>query len=123
MEERRRNKRVPVHVELCICDLFKQDTTGIHDLDSPIQVIDISRHGIGFISECVLPVGYYFNAKLDLYDDHTPSAFTFVKIVRCESVGTHRYQYGCEFSQPTEDVYVILDACSGSFQQLNSACI
>ncbi len=123
MEEKRRSKRFPVHIELCICDLFKQDTTGIHDLDSPIEVIDISRHGIGFISQCILPVGYYFNAKLDLYDESTPSVFTVVKIVRCESHDRHHYRYGCEFAKPAEDIYAVLEMCSNSVERLSRACI
>lgn len=123
MEERRRSKRIPVHIDLCICDLFKQDTTGIHDLDSPIEVFDISRHGIGFISECILPVGYYFNAKVDLYDEQIPTAFTVVKIVRCEAVDNRHYRYGCEFAKPAENIYTILDLCSTSYQKLGKACI
>lgn len=123
MEEKRRSKRFPVHIQLCISDLFKQDTTGIHDLDSPIEVIDISRDGIGFISKCILPVGYYFNAKLDLYDSTSPAVFTVVKIVRCESYDMYHYHYGCEFTHPAEDVYALLEMCSDSMEQRRRACI
>ena len=116
MDDRRKSTRLPVHIELCLCDLFKQDTTGIHDLDTPIEVIDISSHGIGFISECILPVGYFFNAKLDLYDSDTPAVFTVVKLIRSESYDMTHYRYGCEFTQPADDVSQLIHQCTARMQ-------
>jgi hypothetical protein len=64
--ENRRSKRLDVDLSLNISNLFKQDNVFIKNIDSPIHVENISKHGIGFNSKAVLPEGYYFNAKIRL---------------------------------------------------------
>lgn len=112
MVEKRRSLRIPVEISLSISDLFKQDLSGIHDLNSPIEVVDISRHGIGFITECILPVDYYFNAKLDVEDKDIDSVFTIVHIVRFEIVEKDLYRYGCEFSNMPDNLNTIVERYS-----------
>ena len=101
MQEKRRSKRLSAHIKLSISDLFKQNNNGIHGLEAPIEVTDISRHGVAFMSECVLPLDYYFNASVTLNQD-TPPLFTVVKIVRCEVLDKEHYLYGCEFTHLAE---------------------
>lgn len=38
-------------------------------IDSPIEVKDVSRSGIGFITKSILPMNYYFNAALTFDDE------------------------------------------------------
>ena len=47
MIEKRKNQRIPITLHLSISDLYKDDpvVSGIHDLDSPIQLVDISKDG------------------------------------------------------------------------------
>lgn len=97
MIEKRRSHRMPVQLHLSISDIYTQDHSGIHNLESPIEVINISSHGIGLISECILPLGYYFNADLTLGDERT-EIHTVVKILRAEVVKENQYLYGCEFT-------------------------
>ena len=66
MTEKRRSKRIEVNMTLKISDLFKQDTVKIENIDAPIKVTNLSKTGIGFETDAVLPVGYYFNTKLEL---------------------------------------------------------
>lgn len=96
MKEKRRDKRLELGMKLSISDLYKEDTNSITDISSPIEVTDISAKGIGFISECVLPIGYYFIANLELARD-LPQIITDVRIVRSSALDMERYQYGCEF--------------------------
>lgn len=102
MIEKRRSKRAPIHLTLSICDLYKQDTSGIHQLDAPIAVTDISEHGLGFTSECILPLQYYFNASMDYGDGEIFT--THLKIIRCNIIDRECYSYGCELINPKEDV-------------------
>lgn len=103
MEEKRRAKRLPLKLYLDVSALFKQDNVKISDMHAPIEVIDISKVGIGFITTGILPIGYYFNARLEL-DSPDPVLGTeasclncVVKIVRSQVYKENKYKYGCEF--------------------------
>ncbi len=95
MEERRKAKRMPVTLSLEISDLYKQDNVLVRDIYAPIKVIDISKTGIGFISESVLPLGYYFNANINL--DNTDTLHCVIQIIRSQPTEGKETIYGCEF--------------------------
>ncbi|MBO5303199.1 MAG: PilZ domain-containing protein [Lachnospiraceae bacterium] len=109
--EKRSCDRVPITVQLSISELYKKDKplSGVHDLNSPIQVVDISRAGFAFISECVLPVGYYFNANLGHESITQNEVLTVVKLVHCRAVDAEHYLYGCEFTTQPEDLTKLID--------------
>ena len=94
MEERRKSKRLPLKLELKISSLFKQEYELITDINESISVKDISKTGVGFISQHELPVGYYFDAKVQL----TPDKYFYavLKILRVDKVD-EGYSVGCEF--------------------------
>lgn len=94
--EKRRSKRQDIDLTLNISKLFKQDNISIQDIDSPIHVNNISRHGIGFTSIALLPIGYYFNAKIKLGNDDS-MLYTVVKIIRSTTEDDGSIYYGCEF--------------------------
>lgn len=95
MEEKRKSKRLPVDMKLEISNLFKQDNVMIKNIDAPIRVVNISKNGIGFESEAILPIGYYFNSKIELGDSQS-CLYTVVQIIRVEKREDKVY-YGCEF--------------------------
>ena len=95
MNEKRRSKRINVDMALNISNIFRQDNVMIENIDAPIQVTNISKRGIGFETQAVLPIGYYFNAKITLGNQES-SLFTVVQIVRSEDRDGCFY-YGCEF--------------------------
>ena len=95
--DKRRFKRINVDLKLNISNLFKQDNITISGVDAPIDVTDISKGGIGFITTATLPIGYYFNAKIKLGDDES-LLYTVVRIVRsCLSEDSTSTHYGAEF--------------------------
>lgn len=94
--ERRRAKRVPVDLRLEVSTLFKQDNVRISGVDSPIEVKDLSKGGIGFISKNVLPVGYYFNAAIQLGEKNN-TLYCVIKIIRSIKQADDSYAYGAEF--------------------------
>lgn len=103
MIEKRRSPRAPIHLTLSICDLYKQDVSGIHNLDTPIDLVDISVHGLGFTSECILPLNYYFNASFTAEPDLTFTAT--LRILRCDVLDADHYFYGGEFVDLEESAH------------------
>ncbi len=97
MDEKRRSKRLQVDLNLNISSLFKQDNIRVDNIDAPIEVINISKDGIGFKSKSILPVDYYFNAKIQLGSEDS-SLYCVVKIIRQEAeAGGGIFMYGAEF--------------------------
>lgn len=97
MDERRKAKRMPITLSLEILNLYKQDNVQVSNLHAPIEVVNISKSGIGFVSESVLPVGYYFNANLNL-GNSDDTLHCVVKIVRNQPLEEDKKTlYGCEF--------------------------
>ena len=95
--EKRKAERLPIDLILGVSELFKQDNEFIKNVNAPIEVLDISRGGIGFHSESELPVGYYFNARIQVTDDMHSAFYTVVKIIRKSYVDDKVHSYGCEF--------------------------
>lgn len=93
MIEMRKEKRWPVKLELEITSLFKQDNVKVENLNAPIEVFDVSKAGIGFRSKSVLPLGYYFNARLVLCGNDAINCV--VRIIRQQEDGEN-FIYGCE---------------------------
>ena len=93
MIEMRREKRWPVKLELEISTLFKQDHVKVENINAPIEVFDISKAGIGFKTKSVLPIGYYFNARLVLAEKNALNCV--VRIIR-QHKREDDYGYGCE---------------------------
>ncbi len=108
MEEKRQDKRVPIGIKLTVSNLYKEHTNTIMDLDLDVEVIDISSKGIGFISQCILPVGYYFIANIELAPQY-PQIITDVRIIRSSAIDKEHYRYGCEFVSISPSVGKMLD--------------
>lgn len=96
MEEKRRNKRIPISMQLEISTLFKQDNVKVGSVDAPIDVVNISRTGIAFKTESMLPIGYYFNSKIQIGDKDS-KFYCVVRIIRREKLDDSLSLYGCEF--------------------------
>jgi hypothetical protein len=94
MDERRRHRRLPINLEIEVNKLFRQDNEVIDDINAEIEVVDISKTGIGFVSEAVFPLDYYFNAKIDF--DVKKFFYCVIKIIRKVEVEGYLL-YGCEF--------------------------
>ena len=96
MQEKRKYQRLPIKLKLEVSNLFKQDGIKIENLDSEIEVFDISKAGIGFMSDRKLPVDYYFNATIE-FETTDEIILSVVKILHVIPIGESGYRYGCEF--------------------------
>lgn len=108
MDEKRRDKRIPMEMSLSISDLYKDGMDTIVDLESDIQITDISSKGIGFVSKCILPIGYYFIADIEI-STNLPQIITDVKIVRSSAIDKENYHYGAQFVSISPSVKKMLD--------------
>ncbi len=93
MVELRREKRWPAELKLEITTLFKQDNVKVENINAPIEIVDVSKAGIGFKTESLLPVDYYFNARLVFGEKDTLNCV--VRILRQQKL-EKGYLYGCE---------------------------
>ena len=96
MQEKRRSKRFPIQLELVVSKLFKQEVAETVEINEPIQVVDVSKLGIGFVTENDLPLNFYFNARLELGNPEN-SLYCVVQIVRKSQLENGIFSYGCEF--------------------------
>lgn len=116
MLEKRHSKRFPVDLKLEISSLFKQDNIKVDNIQAPIEVCDISRDGIGFESESVLPLGFYFNSKIQLGDPES-CLYSVVKIVRQEAIKDKLFLYGAEFIGMPSIMMYIFDEFEEKFKK------
>lgn len=94
MEERRKNRRLPIKLEIDIDKLFRQNNEIISDINESIDVINVSKTGIGFLCKDNLPLDYYFNAKIEF--DKKRFFYCVIKILHKEEY-EDSFLYGCEF--------------------------
>ncbi len=95
IKDRRRYKRLPIELHLEIDEVFKQDHIVIKNLNASVSVFDISRNGIGFISEASLPLGFYFRGRINLGDGDF--FYVVIQIVRAHISENNIKIYGAEF--------------------------
>ncbi|MDF2484486.1 MAG: PilZ protein [Herbinix sp.] len=94
-EDRRKYKRLPMELHLEVDEVFKQDHIVIKNLNASVSVFDISRSGIGFISDASLPLGYYFRGRINLGDGDF--FHVVLQIIRAHITENSYKVYGAEF--------------------------
>lgn len=114
MIEMRREKRWPAKLQLEISNLFKQDHVEVENINAPIEVVDVSKAGIGFTTASVLPLGYYFNARLVFADQDALNCV--VRIVRQQKM-EDGYLYGCEIVGTASIMDYVLNDYAASLEQ------
>lgn len=93
--ERRKYKRLPIELQLDVKKIYKQDYVVIENVEAEVVVFDISKSGIGFISNAKLPLDYYFDGKIRLGDDDF--FYAVIRIVRAHISEEDEKIYGAEF--------------------------
>ena len=94
MEEKRKSKRAPFNSRLSIESFYKSGEKETFKLNTDITIINISKTGIGFITEAELPLNHFFNSKIDIDSERT--IFCVLKTVRIQKLNKG-YQVGAEF--------------------------
>ncbi|WP_205839255.1 PilZ domain-containing protein [Velocimicrobium porci] len=93
--ERRKYRRLPLNLTLGVSKLYKQDYIELNDINVDLEVVDISKAGIGFRTQKELPVDYYFDGRIELVDNDF--FYAVVKIIRRQKLEDQNYIYGAKF--------------------------
>jgi len=110
LEEKRRFKRLPVDIKLTIESLYRQNHESLDELNESIIVTDISKSGLGFLTSADLPMGYYFNARIEIDDER--KFYGVMKIIRKAQEDDGSFHFGCEFVGMAD----ILTGCLDDYQ-------
>ncbi|WP_432401973.1 PilZ domain-containing protein [Wukongibacter sp. M2B1] len=94
MEDKRKSKRLPVNISLEIESLYQSGDKTFDGIKDKVTLINVSKTGIGLISEIELPIGYYFNAKITIDDEKM--FYSVLRIVRNQKIN-NGFIVGCEF--------------------------
>ena len=110
MSEKRRHKRLDLDVSL---QLDRLDEAGVTTLRfARVDVTDISRSGLGFMSKAEMEIGSFYDTKIQIWTKEVLDVV--IEIVRREKVDD-TYRYGCIFIGMTEadalkiDIYQIFN--------------
>lgn len=94
MDEKRKAQRLDLDV---VVELSRIDEdNGITTVKmARVEVVDLSRSGIGFIAQQELEIGSFYNTKIQIWTKDIIEAI--IKIVRCKVEEDGTYHYGAFF--------------------------
>ena len=92
MEEKRDGRRIGLSARLLIKNM--NDDSAKAD-EAVIEVMDVSKTGVGFICDVPLSIGAVYETYLKIWTDEVIHAF--LKVVRIEKTEEERYMCGTIF--------------------------
>lgn len=96
MSERRRSKRMDIDVTIKLNELKSGNVTGLNNnKEIVVDIVNISKDGLGFRSEEKLQLNTFYDADVVLWTKETFQ--TVIEIVRMENLGNEPTLYGCRF--------------------------
>lgn len=110
MEEKRNDRRMGLSAKLLIKNMNDTDS---QVEEAAIEVLDVSKSGVGFICDMPLSIGGVYETQLKIWTDEVIHAF--LKVVRIEQTKEERYVCGTIFIGLPEmnakriEVYELLD--------------
>lgn len=111
MEEKRKHKRLDLNVKVQLERLDQDGVTTVKYIT--VDVSDVSRSGLGFISNQKLAIGTYYDTKIQIWTKEVVDAV--IEIVRITDMPDGSYKYGCSFIGMTDtdalkiDIYQIFN--------------
>lgn len=110
MGDKRRSERKPFRGSLHIDELYNQEKIFDDITTLDVEFFDISRHGVGFTCHEEVPLNCYFNARIELGNDH--GFYAVLKVIRTFDKGEIK-AYGCEFVGLADILAEYIDEYSG----------
>ena len=93
MDEKRKAKRLDLNVDIELSRIDSDDGVTTVRM-AHVDVVDLSRNGIGFYTKQQLAVGSFYNTKIQIWTKDIIEAI--IKIVRCKE-DEDGYHYGASF--------------------------
>ncbi len=97
MEEKRKSRRMSLTAQLLIKNM---DGAAAKEEEVEIDVLDVSKTGVGFICDTPLAIGAVYDAFLKIWTEEV--IHVFLKVVRIEQTEEERYICGTIFIGLTE---------------------
>ena len=116
MDEKRSAKRLDLDVVIELSRIDEDDDVTMLKM-ARVEVVDLSRNGIGFTTKQELKIGSFYNTKLQIWTKDIIEAI--IKVVRCKEENGI-YHYGATFVGMIDkdalkiDVYQMFFAAEGS---------
>lgn len=92
MEEKRNDRRMGLSAKLLIKNM---NDTESQVKETSIEILDVSKSGVGFICDTPLSIGAVYETHLKIWTDEVIHAF--LKVVRIEQTKEERYVCGTIF--------------------------
>lgn len=92
MEEKRNDRRMGLSAKLLIKNMNDMES---QVEEAAIEVLDVSKSGVGFICDKPLSIGAVYETQLKIWTDEVIHAF--LKVVRIEQTKEERYVCGTIF--------------------------
>lgn len=91
-QEKRNDRRMDLSAKLLIKNM--NDPSAVAE-EAEIEVLDVSRSGVGFICDTPLSIGAVYETQLKIWTDEVIHAF--LKVVRIEQTKEEKYICGTIF--------------------------
>lgn len=88
MDDRRKNRRIEMESKLVVKRLDKADNAVS---EATINIIDVSKNGVGFTCDTTLDIGGVYEAYLRIWTQEV--IHSFIEVVRIEKKGDD-FEYG-----------------------------
>ena len=95
MQEKRLSRRHDINVQIRLNKLKSPNAEQLDQNEYEVEVVNISKDGLGFKSKEQFMVGAFYDAKVVLWTKETFS--TVVEIVRAEELSDSSKLFGCRF--------------------------
>ena len=110
-DNKRRAKRLELNVNIALDRIDKSGAVSVQMI--PVRVLDLSKDGIGFITNRQLELDSFYNTEIEIWTKERLK--TVIKIVRVQKVDANIYRYGCIFLGLSDvdrfkiDIYQMID--------------
>lgn len=104
----RKSKRKNFKIEMFVESMYKQDNEKIENIDANIEILNISRGGVGLFCTKEMPLDYYFKADIVFDEEHHFKSV--LKIIRKDkNKEKEGFDYGCIFVGLAEILAKMID--------------
>lgn len=93
--EKRSAKRMEIDVRIRLSELYNSESDVSRKEELDVEVVNISKHGMAFISRENLNVNSFYDAKMVLWTKEKVDSI--IEIVRKEKIDDNQFLYGCKF--------------------------
>lgn len=93
--EKRAARRMEIDVSIKLSELYNSESDVARKDELEVEVVNISKYGMAFITEENLNIDSFYDTKMVLWTKEKID--TVIEIVRKEKIDDNHFFYGCKF--------------------------